>query len=411
MKRLLFFSCLLLSIAGYSQEKRLALVIGNSAYEHGGELRNPINDAFAMKQALTEVGFEVQEYYNLSQGDLKKAIDDFGLKLNGYDVGLFFYAGHGIQSKGYNYLIPVDANLINERQVEYDCVQANRVLAFMESSGAEINIVILDACRNNPFERSWNRSSSGKGLAFMDAPTGTLIAYATAPGSTSSDGVGKNGLYTEAILESLQIPNITALKMFQNVRGLVTVRSNHQQTPWESTSLTGDFYFIRGTEDNILPAQSSSPEVSTESRGKNTEIIDGYILTHQRFGRKKGVYLEDERLTRREFYLILKEAEAEYWKTMDKAWSNHSIGLYGMIGGGAMFIGYGLTSEFASGKENDKRYTGLALGSAAMAGIGFLYWLKGHKQYNTVLKSYFPDNFSSIKIGPTQNGIGLVYNF
>jgi uncharacterized caspase-like protein len=198
-----------------------------------------------MKAALEQYGFEVVKYENLNQIQMKKAMDEFGEKLKKYDVGLFFYAGHGIQSKGYNYLIPVDADLRSEEQVEYDCVQADRILGLMEASGAKVNILILDACRNNPFERSWTRSSSGRGLAYMNAPQGTLIAYATAPGSTASDGSGKNGLYTSAILESIKIPDITIIQMFQNVRSKVSQVSNKQQIPWESTSLTGDFYFYR----------------------------------------------------------------------------------------------------------------------------------------------------------------------
>ena len=114
-----------------------------------------------MKAALQSVGFTVMEYENLNQSQMKKAIDDFGYEIKGIDVGLFYYAGHGIQSKGYNYLIPVDAQLITEKQIEYDCVQADRILALMEGSGSKVNIIILDACRNNPFERSWTRSETG----------------------------------------------------------------------------------------------------------------------------------------------------------------------------------------------------------------------------------------------------------
>ena len=228
-------------------QKRIALVIGNGNYI-SSVLANPENDAREMKSILVEYGFDVLEYENLDQSQMKRAIDEFGLKLKNYDVGLFFYAGHGIQSKGYNYLIPVDAKLSSEEQIEYDCVQADRVLAVMEASGASVNIMILDACRNNPFERSWTRSGSGRGLAFMNAPTGTLIAYATAPGSTASDGSGNNGLYTSAILESIKIPNLTILQMFQNVRSIVSQKSGKQQIPWESTSLTGDFYFYRAND-------------------------------------------------------------------------------------------------------------------------------------------------------------------
>jgi WD40 repeat protein len=225
-----------------SAQKRLALVIGNGSYT-GSFLANPENDARAMKNVLVQYGFDVLEYENLTQAQMKKAMDEFGNRLKNYDVGLFFYAGHGIQAKGYNYLIPVDADLKSEEQVEYDCVQADRILALMEASGTDVNIIILDACRNNPFERSWTRSSSGKGLAFMNAPKGSLIAYATAPGSTASDGSGNNGLYTSALLESIKIPKINILQVFQNVRVIVSDKSEGRQVPWESTSLTGDFIF------------------------------------------------------------------------------------------------------------------------------------------------------------------------
>jgi hypothetical protein len=225
-------------------EKRLALVIGNSKYLHSPELTNPVNDARSIKDALQNVGFDVFEYENLNQAQIKEAIDKFGSRLKQYSIGLFFYAGHGIQSKGSNYLIPVDANIQSEQQIEYDCVQADRVLGFMEAAGSKINIVILDACRNNPFERSWSRAIEGSGLAFMNAPTGSLVAYSTSPGRTASDGSGSNGLYTSALLENIKTPNITILQMFQNVRRTVSEKSYKQQIPWESTSLTNDFFFV-----------------------------------------------------------------------------------------------------------------------------------------------------------------------
>jgi hypothetical protein len=222
--------------------RKTALVIGNGNYLNS-ILANPENDARAVSGVLKKLGFEVFEYENLNQSQMKKAIDDFGLKIKNNDVGLFFYAGHGIQSKGYNYLIPVDASLNAEAQVEYDCVQADRVLAFMEESGAKVKIMILDACRNNPFERSWTRAVSGKGLATMNAPVGTLIGYATSPGSTASDGSGRNGLYTSALLESIIIPGISISQMFQNVGRIVSQKSGNKQIPWISSSLTADFYF------------------------------------------------------------------------------------------------------------------------------------------------------------------------
>ena len=221
----------------------MALVIGNSKYLYGGSLLNPVNDARAMKIALENLGFKVIKYENSNQRTLKKAMDEFGIKLKDYNVGLFFYAGHGVQVKGNNYLIPIDAKLENENDVEYDTVRADRVLAKMESAGSKTNIVILDACRDNPFERSWRRGAKGNGLAFMNAPSGSIIAYATSPGNTASDGTGSNGLYTSAILKHIQTPNITIEQMFKRVRSMILDRSDSKQVPWESTSLRGNFYF------------------------------------------------------------------------------------------------------------------------------------------------------------------------
>jgi len=226
-------------------QKKTALVIGNGTYLVS-VLSNPENDARAMADMLKKLGFEVFEYENLSQNQMKRAIDEFGLRLLNNSVGLFYYAGHGVQFKGFNYLIPVDAQLKTEEDVEFDCVEANRVLAKMEASGSKVNIIILDACRNNPFERSWTRSATGRGLAFMDAPGGTLIAYSTAIGRTASDGSGSNSPYTSAILESIRISGITINQMFQNVARIVSQKSNNQQVPWISSSLTADFYFNSG---------------------------------------------------------------------------------------------------------------------------------------------------------------------
>ena len=224
-------------------QKRLALVIGNGNYTGGGALKNPVNDARSMKTALEDLGFHVLKYENCDQRTMKRAIDEFGKELINYDIGFFFYAGHGLQIKGANYLIPVDVELQNENDVEYDCVRADRVMSKMETANAKTNIVVLDACRNNPFERSWARSTKGNGLAFMNAPQGSLIAYATAPGNTAADGEGDNGLYTTSLLKHIKTPNIAIESVFKKVRQDVIKSSNGQQTPWESTSLTGDFYF------------------------------------------------------------------------------------------------------------------------------------------------------------------------
>ena len=247
-------------------EKRLALVIGNAAYTNTSPLANPVNDARSVASALESIGFDVIKVENASNSDMKRKVDDFGVKLKDYDVGLFYYAGHGIQSRGNNYLVPVEANLVNERQVEYDCIRADRVLSFMEEARSKVNIVVLDACRNNPFERSWTRSTAGSGLAFMNAPSGSLIAYATSPGSTASDGTGSNGLYTEALLRELYTKDITILQMFQRVRAQVVEKSGGKQIPWESTSLTGDFYFAG---KNTVPLNNTNVVTNNTNNSYN----------------------------------------------------------------------------------------------------------------------------------------------
>ncbi|REG88255.1 AbiJ-related protein [Algoriphagus antarcticus] len=222
---------------------KLALVIGCSDYNFAGVLANPLNDANSVEKKLQSLGFDVLKILNPNQKDLKKIIDDFGDKLKGYDIGLFYFAGHGVQVKGLNYLIPVDANLKTERMVEYDCVEAGRVLGYMEDSKSQVNIVILDACRDNPFERSWGRGISLRGLTTMSAPSGSLIAYSTSPGKTASDGDGVNGLYTHSLLEHIGSKKVTVMSMFQNVRKDVMTKSKNEQIPWEATSLTADYFF------------------------------------------------------------------------------------------------------------------------------------------------------------------------
>lgn len=258
MKKISIIALLcLLAITVYPQEKRLALVIGNSDYQFGGSLDNPMNDATDIELLLKASGFDVQKYVDLDISNMKSVIDAFGNRLLNAEVGLFFYAGHGIQARGRNYLIPVDANLQTENDVEYNCVDAGRILAKMEDAGTKTNIVILDACRDNPFERSWSRKSTGAGLAFMDAPNGSIIAYSTAPGKTASDGYERNSPYTSALIQYMDIQNLKIEDFFKLVRVNVREQTKGRQVPWESTSLEGDFYF-KLDPDNV------STDVSVE---------------------------------------------------------------------------------------------------------------------------------------------------
>ena len=221
--------------------KRIALVIGNSAYKEA-PLKNPVNDAKAIATTLRTLGFDVLERTDVTQKEMNRAITEFGERLRYDTVALFFFAGHGLQVRGRNYLVPVDAQITSEGSVKSESVDVDTVLEHIATSGSGLNLVILDACRNNPFERKF-RSANGGGLAQMDAPKGTLIAYATAPGKTASDGSGANGLYTQELLKAMPIPGIKVEDVFKRVRVEVAKASNDAQMPWESSSLTGDFFF------------------------------------------------------------------------------------------------------------------------------------------------------------------------
>lgn len=230
-------------------EERIALVIGNSAYTNTSPLQNPRSDAQLISESLRAVGFTVFEHYDLDQKDMKRAVVDFGdvLVSKGPDtVGLFYYSGHGIQANGANYLMPIDATVKREKDVDIESVRAETVLQAMEEAGNRLNIVVLDACRNNPFEASYR--SVNQGLARMDAPSGTLIAYSTAPGRVATDGEGRNSPYTFALARAMRTPGLSVEEAFKQVRVRVMERTNEEQVPWESSSLTGAFSFAGGVD-------------------------------------------------------------------------------------------------------------------------------------------------------------------
>ncbi|HYX67090.1 MAG TPA: caspase family protein [Burkholderiales bacterium] len=235
-------------------EQRVALVIGNGQYKDG-PLLNPVNDARAIAQALGRSGFHVVEKENVGRAEMQVVLREFGDALQKGGVGLFYFAGHGVQVKGRNFLIPVDANIEREDEVAYNSVDANQVLDKMEAANNRLNIVILDACRNNPFARS--ARSAAAGLAQMDAPVGTFIAFATSPGSVASDGQGKNGLYTQHLLKAMLRPGVKIEDVFKDVRAGVRRDSKGKQVPWESTSLEGDFVFV--PKPPARPAASIAP--------------------------------------------------------------------------------------------------------------------------------------------------------
>lgn len=228
-------------------EKRTALVIGNAQYSSVAALRNPENDAVAMANRLQQLDFEVELKTNVSEEEMKIAIRDYEtrLKENG-GVGLFYYAGHGLQVNGRNYLVPTDADIRHTGDIEFQAVDLKRVLNSIEYADNRLNIVILDACRDNPYGTSEYRSLNNinDGLSTTQAPSGTLIAYSTAPDKAASDGSGEHGLYTEMLLRVLEKPKgLKVEDVFKQVRIYVEEESEGLQTPWENSSLKGDFYF------------------------------------------------------------------------------------------------------------------------------------------------------------------------
>lgn len=219
---------------------RVALLIGNNAYG-SAPLRNAVNDAHDLGETLKELGFQVIVRENASRKDMIDAIREFGTALDGASTALFFYAGHAMQFKERNYLVPIDAAMGSEEDVTFFSVEIGQIFDRMERARTRFNFIILDACRDNPFASSFKLTSAG--LAQMSSPSGTLIAYATSPGSVAADGFGRNGIYTKHILQNIKVPDLPAEIMFKRVREGVERETRKLQTPWDSSSLKGDFAF------------------------------------------------------------------------------------------------------------------------------------------------------------------------
>ncbi|MBF0266057.1 MAG: caspase family protein [Gammaproteobacteria bacterium] len=245
----------------YKNGQRTALVIGNSAYKDT-PLTNPRNDAEDIANTLTTLGFDVIKVLDGDFKSMNKAVSNFGSTLEKKGgVGLFFYAGHGIQSAGRNYLIPVDSNIERETELKYSAIDAGRIMDEMGYANNGLNIAILDACRNNPLTRSFR--SAKKGLARINnLPTGLLIAYSTAPGKQAADGTGRNSPYTSSLLESLKEKNTPLEMVFKNVIKRVKNETKGAQIPWVSSSVDGDFYFNEDKNNIVTPSKISKPLAS-----------------------------------------------------------------------------------------------------------------------------------------------------
>ncbi|WP_430813998.1 caspase family protein [Carboxylicivirga sp. RSCT41] len=261
---------------------KIALCIGISDYDFVSPLKNPVNDATDVSDKLTAIGYDVTLLINVSRIELLRQIDNYNQKESSSDVSVIYYAGHGVQYNGINYIMPKDANPQNERELDYFCIGFDRLVSQEEVNDYKTNILIFDACRNNPFDRAWSRNTDFLGFSPILAPSGTLIAFSTSPGKTASDGEGRNGLYTESLLTELTKPDLSIIQIFQNVRQKVLFNSNHNQLPWESTSLLGDFFF---NPKSFNPSDSKVIAVR-----KSVSKIKESLFLHD----KKEVDIDDE---------------------------------------------------------------------------------------------------------------------
>jgi uncharacterized protein (TIGR02145 family) len=283
MKKLvlsLFILLFAITVLAQTGEKRIALVIGNNNYLNA-PLKNPVNDANLMESTLKSLGFTVIKKVNANRAQMAQAIAEFWKNLGNYNVALFFFAGHGVQVNGVNYIIPVDASLETQDMVSFEAISVNDVVGKFEEYPQNTNIVILDACRNNPF-RSWARSGA-RGFKAMNPGSGTIIAFATSEGSTAADGEGSNGLFTHNLVKHIKKP-VPIETVFKSTRVDVQKASGGNQSPQEWTKLTGDFYFAKPT-GNISQnlADNNEPEAVVFNPG-NVEIEYGSISIDTEIG-------------------------------------------------------------------------------------------------------------------------------
>ena len=264
---------LLLVPSAAHAEKRVALVIGNSSYRYANELANPKNDATDMAAALGTHGFQVIDGFDLNKTALERKISEFANALQGAEVAVFFYAGHGLQVSGQNYIVPIDARLTTLAALELEVMRFEAVQRIMENNEDRINILFSDACRDNPLARNLQQAMGtrsaaiGRGLAEIQTGQGTLISYSTAPGTVAFDGAGRNSPFTGALIRHLSSSNEEIMGLLRDVRNDVLRETQRRQRPWESSGLTERFYFKGPLEAKLVaPVRPPPPAAKFEIR-------------------------------------------------------------------------------------------------------------------------------------------------
>lgn len=275
-------ACLvLIALPATAAEKRVALVVGNSAYVNASPLPNPVNDAGEVAKALTEAGFQVVLGLDLDKRAFDKKVQEFAGALDGADVALFFYAGHGLQVAGRNFLVPIDASMAKERDLDFEGISVDFVLKQMEiDRDNKTNVVFLDACRDNPLARNLARSMGtrslnvGKGLAQVETGVGTFIAYSTQPGNVALDGDGANSPFTTALVKGIRGSDRNLTAVMVDVRKDVLAATQGKQVPWDHSSLTGDFYFHLAAAPGAIPGGGAPPPASADLQERLRKLED-----------------------------------------------------------------------------------------------------------------------------------------
>lgn len=283
-----FCVCLIL-LAGFASPalaaQRTALVIGNGAYKEA-PLKNPVNDATDVAKALRDLGFEVIEKVNAGREEMDSLVEEFHRNLRKAQAGLFYYAGHGMQLDGVNYLLPVNIQVTSSADIRHKAINLDWILAKMEDSGSKLNIVVLDACRDNPFR---GLRGSGSGLAAIQSVRGTFVAFATSPGSVAQDGAGRNGVFTSHLLKNIKKPNLTVEEIFREVRIGVVEETNSKQIPWDSSTLMGAFYIagrassgsgVEKPRTDVASVPSTPKKVDPGPRDANETGRDGVYIAY-----------------------------------------------------------------------------------------------------------------------------------
>ncbi len=276
---------------------KFALIIGNATYPES-PLGNPVNDANAVQERLTRLGFKTIKLTDATNKEMEEGLNVFSTYLNSCEVALFFFAGHGMQISGKNYLTAIDTNFDKEIDAKYSSLPLDKVIETMENGTNQTDIIMLDACRNNPYERKW-RGMDPRGLAPVYAPKGMIIGYATSPGQVAYDGAGENGAYTDSFLKHVSTPDITIEDLFKRVRNTLSSSTRGRQISWEHTSLMGDFYFNYSfITDELLPEYSETaladagftPHSSDIAR----EIING-LKSHDWYAQNPAISKIDQK--------------------------------------------------------------------------------------------------------------------